>query len=68
MTVKILQRVFPLEGHFGNLIFHQKIQKVFGRPFCKIVFYVFFFFMIENKTVQSKNNNNNKRLLDVLRL
>lgn len=43
MTVKILQRVFPLEGHFGNLIFHQKIQKVFGRPFCKIVFYVFFF-------------------------
>lgn len=67
MTVKILQRVFPLEGHFGNLIFHQKIQKVFGRPFCKIVFYVFFFTM-ENKTVQSKNNNNNKRLLDVLRL
>lgn len=67
MTVKILQRVFPLEGHFGNLIFHQKIQKVFGRPFCKIVFYVFFF-MMENKTVQSKNNNNNKRLLDVLRL
>lgn len=67
MTVKILQRVFPLEGHFGNLIFHQKIQNVFGRPFCKIVFYVFFFIM-ENKTVQSKNNNNNKRLLDVLRL
>lgn len=60
MTVKILQRVFPLEGHFGNLIFHQKIQKVFGRPFCKIVFYVFFFSWWKTKQYKVRTTTTTK--------